>query len=111
MSFSYAFMPRHECRSTRMCEAGARESVAAHVSVAPTLRKRRSCSGRRVNLLSPLNYTPLTTKSGPRFTLLEEERHADRVLTLRRVAPRRPGADMATDISERPQGSSDEELT
>jgi hypothetical protein len=46
-----------------------------------------------------------------RQKLLEEERHAERVLTLRRVAPRRPKADTATDTSEEPQGSSNEEPT
>jgi len=37
-----------------------------------------------------------------RQKLLEEERHAERVLTLRRVTPRRPEADTATDTSEEP---------
>jgi H+/Cl- antiporter ClcA len=44
-----------------------------------------------------------------RQKLLEEERHAERVLTLRRVAPRRLEANTETVISEEFQGSSDEE--
>jgi CIC family chloride channel protein len=46
-----------------------------------------------------------------RQKLLEEERHAERVLKLRRVAPRPPWTDTAPDISGGPQDSSDEELT
>jgi H+/Cl- antiporter ClcA len=44
-----------------------------------------------------------------RQKLLEEERHAERVLTLRRVAPRGLAVGPAADISEEPQGSPDEE--
>jgi H+/Cl- antiporter ClcA len=44
-----------------------------------------------------------------RQKLLEEERHAERVLTLRRVAPRRPEANTATVTSEGFQASPDEE--
>ena len=44
-----------------------------------------------------------------RQKLLEEERHAERVLTLRRVAPRRPDADTTTVASEGLQRSPDEE--
>ena len=45
-----------------------------------------------------------------RQKLLEEERHAERVLTLRRVAPRRTDADTTMVASEVLQRSSDEEL-
>ena len=44
-----------------------------------------------------------------RQKLLEEERNAERVLTLRRVAPRRLAAGTAADISEEPQAWPDEE--
>jgi CBS domain-containing protein len=44
-----------------------------------------------------------------RQKLLEEERHAERVLTLRRVAPRRPEADTAPVTSEGFQASPDEQ--
>ena len=44
-----------------------------------------------------------------RQKLLEEERHAERVLTLRRVAPRRPEEDTAAPIPEGSQGSPDEQ--
>jgi CIC family chloride channel protein len=44
-----------------------------------------------------------------RQKLLEEERHAERVLTLRRVAPRRPEEDTAAPIPEGSRGSPDEE--
>jgi predicted transcriptional regulator len=46
-----------------------------------------------------------------RQKLLEEERHAERVLTLRRVAAPGPGAGPATVISDCPQGAFDETPT
>jgi len=46
-----------------------------------------------------------------RQKLLEEERHAERVLELRRVAPRCPEADTAPDMSDWPQNPAGEEPT
>lgn len=51
-------------------------------------------------------FDPLTARQ----KLLEEERHAERVLTLRRVAPPRTDAPTTAVAPEGLQGSSDEEL-